>query len=209
MDSDLSPGQILRKAAARFPDKPALVTATRTLTYRELDEASDRFGAALAERGVAPGRSVSSYGPNRWEWVVAYHGALKAGAVINPVNAMLTAEELVFVLRDCDAAAVVTSSEQAAGVLALTRDLPDLAMVVAFEDPPDGCVGFTELLGADGPVPEFSPNPNAPCTIAYTSGTTGHPKGAVLSHRAVLLNCSLTPTNRAQLISNARQRGLF
>jgi long-chain acyl-CoA synthetase len=79
-------------------------------------------------------------------------------------------------------------------VLALPLNLPDLAVVVAFDDPPDGCVGFTELLGADGLVPEFAPDPNAPCTIAYTSGTTGHPKGAVLSHRAVLLNCALTAT---------------
>ncbi|MFG1667732.1 class I adenylate-forming enzyme family protein [Streptomyces sp. Y7] len=194
MDDVVSPGGILRRAAARYGDKIALVTAARTMTFRELGADSDRIAAALAARGVRPGQPVSLYAQNRWEWVVAYHGALKSGAVVNPVNVMLTPEELAFVLRDCDAAAVFTSAEQAADVLSLTRDLPGLNMVVAFDEPPEGAVGFAELLADDGPVPAFSADPAAPCTIGYTSGTTGHPKGAVQSHRAVLLNCALTAT---------------
>ncbi|WP_338146027.1 class I adenylate-forming enzyme family protein [Streptomyces scabichelini] len=194
MDDVVSPGGILRHAVTRYGDKVALVTTARSMTFRELDAESDRIAAALAARGVRPGQPVSLYAQNRWEWVVAYHGALKAGAVVNPVNVMLTSEELAFVLRDCAAAAVFTSSEQAAGVLSLTRDLPGLGMVVAFDDPPEGAVGFAELLTGDGPVPAFTPDPAAPSTIGYTSGTTGHPKGAVQSHRAVLLNCALTAT---------------
>ncbi|GEL16539.1 class I adenylate-forming enzyme family protein [Pseudonocardia asaccharolytica] len=194
MDDMVSPGGILPHAAERFGDKVALVTAARTLSFRELDAASDRVAAALAARGVRPGRPVSLYAQNRWEWVVAYHGALKAGAVVNPVNVMLTPEELAFVLRDCAAAAVFTSAEQAAGVVALTRDVPGLGLVVAFGEPPEGAVGFADLLAADGPVPQVAPDPAAPSTIGYTSGTTGHPKGAIQSHRAVLLNCALTAT---------------
>jgi len=56
--------------------------------------------------GVRPGDRVSLYSPNRWEWVVAYHAALRAGAVVNPINVMLTAEEVAFVLNDCGVAAV-------------------------------------------------------------------------------------------------------
>jgi long-chain acyl-CoA synthetase len=189
-----SPGGILPRAAARFGDKKALVTSARTLSFRDLDTESDRVAAALAARGVRPGGAVSLYAQNRWEWVVAYHGILKAGTVVNPVNVMLTPEELAFVLRDCAADAVFTSTEQAAEVVALTRDLPDLHLVITFGEPVEGAVGFSELLAADGPAPEFAPDPTGPSTIGYTSGTTGHPKGAVQSHRAVLLNCALTAT---------------
>lgn len=188
------PGDILRAVGSRFGTKPALVTAARTLSFAELDDLSDRVAAGLVARGVRAGQVVSLYAQNRWEWVVTYHGALKAGAIVNPVNVMLTAEELAFVLRDCGSAAVFTSAEQAGTVLELTRDLPDLHTVVAFGGGVDGAVGFDELLASEDPVPDVTTDPDSACTIGYTSGTTGHPKGAVQSHRAVLLNCALTAT---------------
>jgi acyl-CoA synthetase (AMP-forming)/AMP-acid ligase II len=86
------PGDVLRVAAARFGDKPALVPAVRTLGYGELDALSDRVAAGLVAPGVRPGQPVSLYAQNRWEWVVAYHGALKAGAVVkHPGVAMVAA----------------------------------------------------------------------------------------------------------------------
>ena len=194
MDLLRGPGDVLPAAAARFGDRTALVTATRSLTFDELHVLSDRIAAGLAERGVRPGQPVSLYAQNRWEWVVAYHGALKAGAVVNPVNVMLTAEELAFVLRDCGAAAVFTGAEQAVGLVELTRDLPELRTVVTFGGVVSGAAGFDELLGGVGSVPQVDVDPAAPSTIGYTSGTTGHPKGAVQSHQAVLLNCALTAT---------------
>ncbi|MDT0566273.1 AMP-binding protein [Streptomyces sp. DSM 3412] len=197
----LSPGATLPQAATRFGDKTALVTSTRTLTFRELDAESDRVAAALIARGVRPGDRISLYAQNRWEWIVSYHGVLKAGAVVNPVNVMLTPEELTFVLRDCDSAAVFTSCEQAAGVVALCHRLPARPTVVAFgeaKDVPEGAIAFADLTTAEGPVPMFGPDPASPCTIGYTSGTTGYPKGAVQSHRAVALNCALTATMHAR-----------
>jgi long-chain acyl-CoA synthetase len=188
------PGDILRLAARRFGDKLALVTTARALTFAELDAARDRVAAALVDRGVRDGQTVSIYAQNSWQWVTSYHGALKAGAVVNPVNVMLTLEELAFVLRDCDAAAVFTSGEQVAGVVELTRDLPDLHTVVSFGAAVAGSVAFDDLVATDAPAPDVTPVPDSPCTIGYTSGTTGHPKGAVQSHRAVLLNCALTAT---------------
>ena len=95
---------ILADAAARYGDKTALVTASRTLSYRELDDLSSAFAGALRGRGIDDGDRVSIYSQNRWEWVVAYHGIVKAGAVVNPINVMLTAEEVAFVLNDCGAA---------------------------------------------------------------------------------------------------------
>ncbi|MTD55740.1 class I adenylate-forming enzyme family protein [Amycolatopsis pithecellobii] len=188
------PGDILRAAAARFGDRTALITATKTLSYAQLDDFADRVAAGLLEHGVRPGLPVSLYSQNRWEWIAAYHGALRAGAVVNPVNVMLTMEELAFVLQDCGAAAVFTSAAQAPRVAELTRGLPDLRAVVAFGGGANGVLGFDELLASESETPTFTADPTAPCTIGYTSGTTGHPKGAVQSHQAVLLNCALTAT---------------
>jgi long-chain acyl-CoA synthetase len=190
-----SVADILTRAAARDPDKTALVCGSRSLTYGELDELSGRLARALAARGVGSGDRVSILAQNRWEWVVAYHGVLKAGAVVNPLNVMLTDEEVAYIAGDCSTRVVFTSSQRVAGMLELAQDLPTLDHVVSFDDPPAGALGFQQLLDEDGQdVPPLQVDPSTLCTIAYTSGTTGRPKGAMQSHQAVLLNCALTAT---------------
>src|SRR5206468_2899424 len=82
----------------------------------------------------------------------------------------------------------------ATSVTDLTRDLPGIRLVVAFGDAGDGAVPFDDLLSEPGAAPAWTGSPDGPSTIGYTSGTTGHPKGAVQSHRAVILNCGLTAT---------------
>lgn len=170
------PGDILRRAAARFGAKTALITADRTLSFTELDLLADRVAAALADRGVGPGRTVSLYAQNRWEWVAAYHGVLRTGAVVNPVNVMLTREELTYVLRDCGAAAVFTSVEQAAAVAELTRDLPELRTVVSFGGPADGAVDFAELTAFEGPAPRSPRTRTSPAPSATPPGRPAIPR---------------------------------
>lgn len=104
---------------------------------------------------------MSIFGQNRWQWIVAYHGALKAGAVVNPINVMLTAEELAFVLRDCESVAVFVDATQAQTVVELARD-STLALVVAFDDGTPGTVPFGELLEESRPVPDWRPQPEQP-----------------------------------------------
>ena len=87
-------GTIVGRAARRFGSKPALIAGERIITYEELDHLCERTAAGLLDLGVAPGDRVSLYSPNRWEWVVAYHAVLRVGAVVNPINVMLTAEEV-------------------------------------------------------------------------------------------------------------------
>jgi long-chain acyl-CoA synthetase len=188
-------GEILPRAAARYGNKTALVTDARTLTYAELDRLSDRVAGALAARGIAPGDRVSLYSQNRWEWIVAYHGILKTGAVVNPINVMLTPKEVRYVLGDCGARAIFCAADKTAAVLEAARDVPAVEHVVSFGEPPAGALAFDELVAGPARRPDVArPAPTALSTIAYTSGTTGHPKGAMQSHRAVLLNCALTGT---------------
>ncbi|MEV8372632.1 AMP-binding protein [Kribbella sp. NPDC056861] len=177
------PSAILRLAADRDPDGLALVTATDRLTYRELDRAAAAIAGGLQRHGIAPGEVVSLYSPNRWEWIAAYHGILRAGAVVNPINAMLTSEEVDYILNDCGAVAIVASGP----LLQRLRSLPaGLRLVVDLEE-----CSFGELLEAE-PIDPVEVAADAPCTIAYTSGTTGHPKGAVQSQYGVLVNCEHT-----------------
>lgn len=194
------PGEILPASAAHFGDKTALVTPTRTLTYDELDDLSNRLAASLVAIGVGGGDRVAIYSQNRWEWIVSYHAALKAGAVVNPVNVMLTAEELRYVLTDCGASVLVASGEKLDMVGDAIRGVDSLRAVIGFDPSPHATATFGELVSE--PVVGFRPvaaSPVAPSTIGYTSGTTGHPKGAVQSHRAVLLNCQATAAMHARI----------
>jgi len=184
-------GLILTRAAQRHGPKAALVTSGRTFTYQALDEMCDKVAGGLHALGVRPGDRVSLYSPNRWEYVVAYHAALRIGAVVNPINVMLTPEEVAFVLNDCGAAAIFTDGEKAAVLHGLTRAVPTLREVISFGPAGDGVTSFGDLLSSPGGAPEIPrPAPTDLSTIGYTSGTTGHPKGAMQSHRAVFLNAA-------------------
>jgi long-chain acyl-CoA synthetase len=187
--------RILSDAAAAHGDKVALVTSSRTLTFAELDELSGAVAGALRSCGVGDGDRVSIYSQNRWEWVVAYHGIVRAGAVVNPINVMLTPEEVSFVLNDCGARAIITSGDKAAAIVGLREQASRLETVVSFDAPEPGTESFHAMLDSGAPLPTVAaPDPRALSTIGYTSGTTGHPKGAMQSHLAVYLNCALTAT---------------
>jgi long-chain acyl-CoA synthetase len=182
-------GTIIARAAQRFGSKTALIAGGRALSYADLDDMCGRVAHGLRALGVLPGDRVSLYSLNRWEWVVAYHAALRAGAVVNPINVMLTPEEVAFVLNDCGAAAIFTAGNKAEVIAGLTQDVPSLRQIISF-DSSGGGTFFGDLLGGPRLAASEVPRP-APAdlsTIGYTSGTTGHPKGAMQSHRAVFLN---------------------
>jgi long-chain acyl-CoA synthetase len=188
-------GQILPRAAARHGDKTALMVGERALTYAELDRQSNRLANALIGLGVVTGDRVTLYGLNCVEWVVGYHALAKLGAVINPINVMLTPEEVVFVTRDCEASAILIGPEKLEAFLDVARDTPVREVVALGSAKQAGVQDFETLLGAasdDFHAREVSPD--AAATIGYTSGTTGHPKGAMQSQRAVTANIALTAT---------------
>jgi len=179
-------GTIVSRAARRFGAKTALIAPGRTLTYSELDDLCDRVAGGLHDIRVRPGDRISLYSPNRWEWVIAYHAALRAGAVVNPINVMLTAEEVAFVLNDCGAAAIFTSGDKAEVIAGLTRSVPTLRRVISFDGEAGGVTGFGDLLEHPATAPEVPrPDPAGLSTIGYTSGTTGHPKGEPATRAAI------------------------
>lgn len=184
-------GEVLGQGAARFGDKVALITDDRQLTYTQLDDLSSRFAGGLCARGIKPGDRVTLYAANTWQWIVSYYGVLKAGAVINPVNIMLTSSEIEFVLKDCGARALVTSVDKAALLSDVQRETQLEHMIVFGGKEPAGSTSFDDLTGAKAIAPVAS-DALSLSTIAYTSGTTGHPKGAMHSHRNVIVNSEMT-----------------
>ena len=110
--------QILPHAAQKFGRKTALIMDGRELSFRELDALSNALARSLVKLGIEPGDRVTFYSPNSWEWIVTYYGVLKTGAVINPVNVMLTPAEVAYVTRDCGAKVLIGSADKVGPALA-------------------------------------------------------------------------------------------
>lgn len=182
------------EAARRHGDKVALITDRRTLTFAEIDRLSGDLASALHARGLRAGDRISIFSPNCWEWVVSYFAIFKLGAVANPLNMMLTAEEATYAMDDCGSRCVLAGPAQAARLAGQRAKVAD-RIIVAYDDPPPSALALKDLFGdATGQVPEHSVITTDLSTVCYTSGTTGHPKGAIQTHRAVLLNTAFTST---------------
>ena len=158
---------LVRAAAHRRPDAPAVVAGEQRLTWAALDAAVDRAAAGYAMHGLAPGDRVAIQLPNGLDWLRAALGALRAGLVVVPVNTAYTDPELEYVLGDSGAALFVSATER-----------PPVGGVPVCPGPPD----------ADGPPPTVEGDPAAPSFLAYTSGTTGRPRGAILTAAALRAN---------------------
>jgi long-chain acyl-CoA synthetase len=154
---------VFDRVLAEDPDREALVTRSARLTYAELDRLADRAAHALAGLGVGAGDRVGASLPNELDVVAAFHGAMRLGAVWVGVNRAFAPPEKAFILED-SGASLFLCEEPVAGIGARAVTLAELraAVAAASEEPRRAEV-----------------DPHAPAGIAYTSGTTGHPKGAV------------------------------
>jgi long-chain acyl-CoA synthetase len=182
---------LVRRAARRDPEHPALVHGSSQLSWGELDAAVDRAAAALAGLGLVAGDRIAIQLGNTLDFPIVYFGALRAGLVAVPANTGYTEPELTYLLADSGAAALVTSSVAAIGAVDRLRagETALAHIVVTAPSGPDGTVPLATLLdGAPAePVPPGTGGEDLAALI-YTSGTSGRPRGAMLSHRALLAN---------------------
>ena len=181
---------LLSNTARRLPQKPALIFHDRPITFSQLDERADRTAAALASLGVTKGDRVALLAGNVPEFPTSLYGALRAGAVVCPLNVMLTPEETSYILADAGARVVITELGSLPGLLSVRDRLADLQSILVVGGPPAprGTISLEEALRGAGEPSAVSIEATDLAVIAYTAGTTAAPKGAMLQHGHLLAN---------------------
>ncbi len=182
---------VLRHATTK-PDHPALIDGPsgRTYTFAQLSDAIHRFAGGLAARGFGKGDVLALMAPNIPEYAIVFHGVAVAGGTVTTVNPTYGAEEVRFQLNDAGATELITIgmfAETAAAAIEGTRVSEIMTL-----DGADGTINAIELLAAD-PIEQVPVDvANDVVVLPYSSGTTGLPKGVMLTHRNLVANCLQT-----------------
>jgi long-chain acyl-CoA synthetase len=183
---------MLRESAVAHPDKPVALYDGGRMSYAELDALSDRFAAGLRASGLDRGDRIGLQLPNIPQFLIAYFGMLKAGCVAVPLNVLLKAPELAYCLGDSQARALLTWAGVAGeAVKGANQAAVPAVYVVGTPGVPESPVGrrFEELLAVEPEAPPMAQtDPGDTAVIVYTSGTTGTPKGAELTHFQLFMN---------------------
>ncbi len=184
-------GDLLRRTAARYPNKPGIVCGDTTWTYATFDAICNRLANGLAARGVKTGDRIAILSRNSHAFAAVRFAVAKLGAILVPVNFMMKAAEVAYVLRHAEASWLFVDT----GLAAVGAEAAAMDTAVRTQcwlpgehptDPTPGLLRFEELLADDASEPEVALDNRMPLQIIYTSGTESLPKGAVLTHEAVL-----------------------
>jgi acyl-CoA ligase (AMP-forming) (exosortase A-associated) len=182
--------ELILHSAGRTPSATALVYHGESLTYEALASRLQAGARACLELGLARGDRVAIYLEKRFETVVAAFAAADAGCVFVPVNPLLKADQVAYILRDCNVRVLVTSADRLKILADALADCSDLRAVVVAGDagsapavPGKAIFAWDDATARAGPRPSHRVIDNDMAAILYTSGSTGKPKGVVLSHR--------------------------
>lgn len=195
-------------STAAWGDRPYLIYEGEVLTYAQAHAHVNAFAAWLAREGVRPGDRVAIAMRNYPEWLLAYWACCASGIAAVGMNAWWTAEEMDYALKDSAPKVLVVDAER----LARYRDLAphDLKLVgVRLPDQPGDVTAWTGIVASGGDMPAVAVDPDADACIFYTSGTTGFPKGAQLTHRGCIANLmNMLYSTTSQALATERATGI-
>ena len=180
-------GHLLTRASRRWPERPAWLQREESISFREAEERVNRLANGLLALGVKPGERVGLLANNCYQGLETILAPMKAGMAVVPMNARLHPKEHQYLLESSGAVALVYGEDYREHVGAIKDSLPLMRHYVRLGDGVGGDVGYEALLAsASGDAPEVSIDLADLAWLFFTSGTTGRPKGAMLSHRNLL-----------------------
>ncbi len=182
-------GEMLERSAEKYPEKIAIVYKEQRVTYKALNADANRLGRALNALGIKNNDKVGVLMPNCPEFVMGVFAALKAGAVFVPLNGLLTGRELTYVINNSESKILIAAPPYDGLLAMLKPHLPKVTHILTLEDDPDDdeLQPFKPIMAShDASNLKPSVNLTDPAAIYYSSGTTGLPKGAMLSHVNIL-----------------------
>ncbi|WP_309752965.1 class I adenylate-forming enzyme family protein [Novosphingobium sp.] len=195
-------------STAAWGDRPYLIYEGEVLTYAQAHAHVNALAAWLAQQGVVPGDRVAIAMRNYPEWMIAYWACVSTGIAAVGMNAWWTGEEMNYALDDSQPKVLITDAER----LARYRELPprDIKLVgVRLATYPDDVTPWSSIVAAGGDMPQVTVDPDADACIFYTSGTTGFPKGAQLTHRGCVANLlNMLYSTTAQALATERATGV-
>ncbi|MGI8917497.1 MAG: class I adenylate-forming enzyme family protein [Pyrinomonadaceae bacterium] len=176
--------ELLRQRTAATPEKTFLFSEIddRRYSYAEFESAVLRCGAMLAEHGIRKGDAVSLLMPNSAEYIIGYFACWSLGALAGPVNSLLKAEEIAYVMSNSEAKAILVHSDFLPIIESIRNDLPNLTSVIRFDNEGEN------IQNSKAELPDIEIKSDDDAIIIYTSGTTGKPKGCLLTHGNVIAN---------------------
>ncbi len=187
-------GELLSRTAERFPEQEALIFKDINLTYRELDALVNAFANALLELGVGKGQKVCLFMTNRAEYLISWFAAARIGAIVSPINPSYKEREVAYQLSNSEAVAIVVQQELLPLVEAVRSETPALKYVITIGSDPSissgNTLSFSNLVRSHPTMPPTGVERAWEEVIAlpYSSGTTGLPKGVLLSHKNLVCN---------------------
>ncbi len=183
-------GELVARAAAQSPSKTAILFKDQKMTYAELNARVNKVANGLAQLGVRKGDRVALYIHNLPQFVEAFYGAQVVGATVIPMNVMYKAGEIQYILNDAGVKAIITLEPFYPNVQAIRDQVPSLEhAIVLGANPLPGAILWHQAFA--GQSDQATPTPGEEDDVAvilYTSGTTGKPKGAMLTHKNLIVN---------------------